>query len=392
MRGQGKLITGVVVGAGTMYLLDPDRGARRRSLLRDQGVHAGRRIQRELAATARHVRNRTRGAAAGFRSRFQPDDAGDEVVEERVHTAIGRAVSHPAAIQVTVYEGKVTLGGHVLAHELVQLTRRVREVRGVSEVQNELEMHATAEGVTALQGGDNRALADLPSQDWQGTGRLVLGGAGGLFLIRGARKGGTQGAALGALGLGLLARAVTLSRHRSAQGVELETTLSIGAPLEPVWELWSNLENYSRFMRHLSVVRKIDEGHTRWVAESAAGTAVEWDAVITDWVPQQFIGWTSVDGSPLRTSGQVRLRRTGAEETEIDVRLVYAPSAGSSGRTVAALLGSDPAGALQEELGRAKALLEEAQAQRAKEEVRQEALAPRTRPRRTTGRRPKPKS
>jgi uncharacterized membrane protein len=37
MRGQDKFIVGVIVGAGAMYLLDSDQGARRRSLLRDRG-------------------------------------------------------------------------------------------------------------------------------------------------------------------------------------------------------------------------------------------------------------------------------------------------------------------------------------------------------------------
>ena len=37
MRGQDKLIAGLIVGAGAMYLLDPDRGARRRSFLRERG-------------------------------------------------------------------------------------------------------------------------------------------------------------------------------------------------------------------------------------------------------------------------------------------------------------------------------------------------------------------
>src|SRR3954467_12974799 len=57
MSGQGKLITGVVVGAGAMYLLDPDRRAPRRPLLREEGVHAGGRVQTEIAAKARHVGN-----------------------------------------------------------------------------------------------------------------------------------------------------------------------------------------------------------------------------------------------------------------------------------------------------------------------------------------------
>jgi hypothetical protein len=38
MTGQGKLVAGVIVGAGVMYLLDPDQGARRRALLQERGA------------------------------------------------------------------------------------------------------------------------------------------------------------------------------------------------------------------------------------------------------------------------------------------------------------------------------------------------------------------
>src|SRR6188768_4387655 len=41
MQGQGKLLTGAIVGAGAMYLLDPDRGASRRAFLRHRGIHLG---------------------------------------------------------------------------------------------------------------------------------------------------------------------------------------------------------------------------------------------------------------------------------------------------------------------------------------------------------------
>jgi hypothetical protein len=65
MTGEGKLLTGVVLGAGAMYLVDPDRGARRRSLLRDRGVHSGHKL-----------------GDAGLRSRFRRDHADDEVLHE----------------------------------------------------------------------------------------------------------------------------------------------------------------------------------------------------------------------------------------------------------------------------------------------------------------------
>jgi len=364
MAGQGKLFTGVVVGAGAMYLLDPERGARRRSLLRDQGIHAGHKVRNELAGAARGARNRTAGAAAELRSRFQQDQASDEILAERVRSAIGRAVSHPSAIAVNVFEGKATLEGHVLADELPELVRRVGRVRGVSEVRNQLEMHATAENVPALQGVGHRRLAQRQGE-LQRVTRLLIGTTGGLLTAQGVRKGGASGAALSAVGAGLLAGALGFDRSRDLIGlrgrrhlVAVEKTLTIGAPVEVVWGLWSNFENFPRFMTHVREVRKIDEGHSHWVGVGPGGVSMEWDAIVTDWVPRQFIGWTSIEGSEVATTGQVRFRGAADNQTEIDIRLEYAPPAGVLGHTVASLLGDNPKQAMDGDLARLKSLLE----------------------------------
>jgi hypothetical protein len=71
MKREGKLMRGMLLGAGAMYFLDPDRGARRRSLLRDQLVHAGHKIGDGVSATARDTRNRAKGVAAELRSRLR---------------------------------------------------------------------------------------------------------------------------------------------------------------------------------------------------------------------------------------------------------------------------------------------------------------------------------
>jgi uncharacterized membrane protein len=364
MAGEGKLFTGVVVGAGAMYLLDPERGARRRSLLRDQGIHASHKVRDGLAGAARDARNRTAGVAAEVRSRFQQDQASDEILTERVRSAIGRAVSHPGAITVNVFQGRVTLGGHVLADELPELIRRVGRVRGVSEVGNELETTTTAENVPALEGIGHRHRLSQTRVELRPVTRLLLGTVGGLLAAQGARKGGTAGAALSAVGAGLLAGAVGVDRSSGLVGfrprkfVEVEKTLTIGAPVEMVWEVWSNFENFPRFMAHLREVRKIDEGHSHWVAVGTGGVSMEWDAIVTDWVPKQFIGWTSIEGSEVATTGQVRVRRASDNQTEIDIRLEYSPPAGVLGHGVASLFGDNPKQAMDEDLARLKSLLE----------------------------------
>src|SRR3954470_15631057 len=195
MTGQGKLMTGMVVGAGAMYLLDPDRGARRRSLLRDQGIHVGHKLSDGLATTARDTRNRTAGVAAEVRSRFRREELNDEVLHERVRSAIGRVVSHPGAVDINVFEGRVTLTGHVLSEELDSLLRAVGRVRGIREVQNELEIHPTADGVPMLQGASRRReqRPELLQENWAPGTRLAVGTVGGLLAVRGSRMGGVSG-------------------------------------------------------------------------------------------------------------------------------------------------------------------------------------------------------
>jgi hypothetical protein len=214
MRGQEKLIAGLIVGAGAMYLLDPDRGARRRSLLRDRGVHLGHKLGDGFAATARDLRNRSAGTAAELRSRFRHEQADDEIVHDRVRSAIGRVATHPGAITVTVSGGRVTLAGDVLIDEVNELIDRVERVRGVSEVRNELAMHRTPDGVPELQRAARQRAGRSQErggrQDtWTPTTRLCLGAAGGVIALQGVRMRGPGGRALTFLGSGLLSRAAS---------------------------------------------------------------------------------------------------------------------------------------------------------------------------------------
>jgi osmotically-inducible protein OsmY len=158
MSGEGKFISGLLLGLGLGYMLDPDRGARRRALVRDKVTHASRKLADGAEATATNLRNRASGAAAELRSKVSREEVGDEILHERVRSAIGRAVSHPGAVTVSTHEGRVTLQGQVLQDELNDLLRTTRQVRGVSEVVNELEVHPDPGNTPALQTGGRGAI------------------------------------------------------------------------------------------------------------------------------------------------------------------------------------------------------------------------------------------
>jgi len=182
---------------------------------------------------------------------------------------------------------------------------------------------------------------------------------------------------LSLVGVGLVTRAAVnlparrlITLGRGGRAITVEKTLLVGAPSDRVWELWSNFEDFPRFMAHLREVRKIEEGLSHWVAVGPAGAPAEWEAIVTDWVPGQFIGWRSVENSPIETSGQVRLSPISDRETQIDVQLTYTPPAGAAGYVLASLLGADPKRAVDEDLLRLKSLLEDQQASVGEETLR----------------------
>src|SRR6266540_3890333 len=154
MRNDVALLSGVAIGAGTMFLLDPDRGARRRALIRDKGVRAANKTTDGLDALTRDVANRTRGAAASLRGRFDRSTPDERKLIERVRAELGRLVAHPRAIDVSVLrEGCVCLTGPILSSEADTALGAIAGVRGVSTVEDNLERHDSPEGIPALQGG-----------------------------------------------------------------------------------------------------------------------------------------------------------------------------------------------------------------------------------------------
>src|SRR5688572_26682130 len=112
------LVTGAAIGGALLFVLDPDRGAKRRAVLRDKLVRAGRVAGEGAGATARDISNRARGVAASVRGRWSDEDVSDDVVRERVRAKLGRASSHAHALDVDVRDGCVTLRGPILASEV----------------------------------------------------------------------------------------------------------------------------------------------------------------------------------------------------------------------------------------------------------------------------------
>src|SRR6266516_1459422 len=108
---------GVGVGAAAAYLLDPASGNRRRKRVADTIVHYTNETGDSAVTVGRDLRNRTRGVVVSLQRKILPKTTDDRVLQERLHAAIGRVVSHPHAITVTARGGDVILGGQIVPSE-----------------------------------------------------------------------------------------------------------------------------------------------------------------------------------------------------------------------------------------------------------------------------------
>lgn len=369
MNSKASVLGGVGLGAGLMYLLDPDRGRRRRALARDRLSSQVGDTEAFFGKTVRDASNRTRGLLARARSRVRPSGpVTDEVLAERVRSKLGRYVSHPGAIQVEVHRGWVVLSGPILTHERDDLLDAVASVPGVQRVENELEMHERPDDVPALQGDGRRTgeTSELAQERWSPAIRFAAGTVGAAMTVAGVQRMGFLGAATAATGVGLLARGVANRPMRRITGVgagrravDFQKTVTVDAPLEDVYEVWSRLEEFPRIMSHVREVQEIGPGRTRWTATGPLGTTVSWNAIETAREPGRLLAWRSEPGSQIDNSGIVRFERVGDDATRIDVRLSYNPPAGGVGDVVASLFGVDPKAAMDDDLMRFKSRVEE---------------------------------
>jgi uncharacterized membrane protein len=143
-----------------------------------------------------------------------------------------------------------------------------------------------------------------------------------------------------------------------SRGVLVEEAVTINRSPEELYAFWRNFEQLPRFMDHLVSIRQLDQRRSHWVARAPAGRTVEWDAEIVNEIPNELIGWRTLDGADVVSAGSVRFKPAARHGTEVHVRMQYEPPAGKAGAAVAWLVGLEPSQTIQEDLRRFKQLME----------------------------------
>ncbi|HKQ27756.1 MAG TPA: SRPBCC family protein [Burkholderiales bacterium] len=103
----------------------------------------------------------------------------------------------------------------------------------------------------------------------------------------------------------------------------IEKSVEVKAPVNAVYNQWTQFEEFPRFMAGVKEVKQLDDTHVHWRAE-IWGKDKEWDAEITEQVPDQRIAWRSISGDA-PNAGSVRFEPLGADRTRVNLTMEYEP-------------------------------------------------------------------
>ena len=99
-------------------------------------------------------------------------------------------------------------------------------------------------------------------------------------------------------------------------------SIEVNAPLRVVYNQWTQFEEFPRFMESVAEVRQEGPNRLLWKAK-IAGKDKQWEAEITEQVPDKKIAWVSIDGT--RNAGEVSFEPLELERTLITLTMEYQP-------------------------------------------------------------------
>ncbi len=102
----------------------------------------------------------------------------------------------------------------------------------------------------------------------------------------------------------------------------IEKGIAINVPVQAAYNQWTQFEDFPRFMEGIKQVTQLDDRHLRWKAE-IGGKEKEWDARITEQVPNDRIAWKSTGGAV--NAGVVTFHRLSDTTSKVMLQIEYDP-------------------------------------------------------------------
>jgi uncharacterized membrane protein len=148
-------------------------------------------------------------------------------------------------------------------------------------------------------------IGQVDQNPWIMFGSAVLTG----YVLSGLSQGGSLGGRY-------------TGQKREGMMETIEKSIDINVPARTAYNQWTQFEEFPRFMEGVESVKQLDDTRLHWVA-NIGGERKEWQARITEQVPDHHIAWRSEGGE--FSSGVVSFQPLDGNKTRVTVRLSYEP-------------------------------------------------------------------
>jgi ribosome-associated toxin RatA of RatAB toxin-antitoxin module len=103
----------------------------------------------------------------------------------------------------------------------------------------------------------------------------------------------------------------------------IEKSIDVNVPVSTAYNQWTQFESFPHFMSGVEHVEQIDDNTLHWKA-NIAGSVQEWDAEITEQIPDERVAWKSRSGP--ENAGVVTFHRISTEMCRVTLQMEYQPS------------------------------------------------------------------
>lgn len=99
-------------------------------------------------------------------------------------------------------------------------------------------------------------------------------------------------------------------------------SVDVAVPVRTAYDQWTQFEDFPHFMEDVEEVRQVDDQMTHWRVK-LAGVTREFDARITEQLPDERVAWSSTAGP--RQAGVVTFHRLDADHTRVTAQMEITP-------------------------------------------------------------------
>jgi uncharacterized membrane protein len=99
-------------------------------------------------------------------------------------------------------------------------------------------------------------------------------------------------------------------------------SVDVAVPVRTAYNQWTQFEEFPRFMAGVQEVRQVSDTLTHWKTE-IGGVEREFDAKITEQIPDERVAWTSTGG--VRQAGVVTFHRLDDTHSRVTAQMEFEP-------------------------------------------------------------------